>query len=142
VSALIAQFSDGPAISYAKFRYIVLGHVIDDSKSDDAIAFFSIEGFHGGNYNAEYMAVFAAVEPDFFYGKVTHSFRLVSVIQIGGRGWRTFDWKTAVLRPNRITVSGWAWGDRDPMCCASKPITVTFRVVNDNLVENRAPAIK
>jgi hypothetical protein len=135
VTALVAQFSDGMAVSYPEFRYIVRGKVFD-SGGKDAVAFFSIEGFHGGNYHAEYMALFAAVPPEGAGAdKNAHPFRLVAVAQIGGRGERTFRWKTARLRPNEITVSGLRWGKNDPGCCASRPIKVTFRVVNGNIVE-------
>ncbi len=48
VSALVALFSDGIAASHPEIRGIRFGHIFG-SKSLDAIAFLSIEGFGGGN---------------------------------------------------------------------------------------------
>ena len=136
VSALIKQFGDGLSVSYPQQRQILWGKVFDfdsEPRADDAIAFFAIEGFGGGNDHAEYLAFFVAVSPT-PAGK-TLPYRLEAVTQIGGRGWRTFDWDTAVIRPNEITVSGKQLGEKDGFCCPSVPIAVTFRVVKGSIVE-------
>jgi len=57
------------------------------------------------------------------------------VTQIGGWSSRTFDWQTAVLEPEAVTLSGTLWRDGDPGCCPSAPFTATFRVENGSIVE-------
>lgn len=67
----------------------------------------------------------------------SHPYRLVAVAKIGGRGWRTFDWKSAKITSLSVTVSGLQWQDQDPGCCASKPITVTFRLEHERITERQ-----
>ncbi len=68
--------------------------------ADDAVALFSIEGYGGTNYHAEYLAFFAFVPPDKAAGRRTRPFRLVAVAQVGGRGWSTFDYRNVLIRPH------------------------------------------
>ena len=130
ISVLINQFSDGRAVSYPEFRNIHFTRLFDD-EADSAIAFFSIEGFDGGNYRAEYMAVFAPVPR----AKNTHPYRLLGVTQIGGRGWRTFDWRSLIISEDNVTISGTAWKDKDPGCCPSAPINITFQIQRTGIFE-------
>ncbi|WP_139798654.1 hypothetical protein [Andreprevotia lacus] len=133
VDGLIAAFSDGMAVSYPEFRSIHYGKVFESPR--DAVVLFSIEGFGGGNYHAEYLALFAAVPPDRFEGRATQPYRLVAVSKIGGRGWRTFDSRKLVIAPGSVRLAGQAWGDKDPGCCPSLPLQVMFRVEDERIVE-------
>ncbi len=133
VTALVSQMSDGVAVSLPEFRRIVFADVLGNGQKD-AVAFFAIEGFGGGNNHAEYLALFAAVPADAAAAKPVRPFRLVTVMQIGGRGWRSLDWATAVLKPGVITVSGKKYGKQDAMCCPSEPVAVTFQWINANLL--------
>ena len=134
ISALANQFSDGIAVSYPEVRLVRFGHLFGN-ESNDAVAFFSIEGFGGSNYHAEYLAIFESVPNERANGKRTHPYRLVAVSKIGGRGWRTFDWESSALKSESVTVSGKQWLDNDPGCCASDSITVTFHIKDDSIVE-------
>lgn len=57
VEILGKAFSDGIAVSYPDFRSIQYGPLFG-KKNRDALAFFSIEGFNGGNSHAEYLALY------------------------------------------------------------------------------------
>jgi hypothetical protein len=134
VTTLVTNLSDGIAVNYPEFRFIRFGRLLG-GETDDAVAYFSIEGFGGSNYHAEYLAIFASVPREHANGRTTRPYRLVAVSKIGGRGWRTLDWETTVLKPSSITVSGKRWLENDPGCCASKPFATTFHIKDDILVE-------
>ena len=134
ISQLAELLSDGIADSPPDLRYVAYGKVFGAARND-AVAFFSVEGFHGGNYHAEYLAVFQALEP--MNGKVAKPFRLIAVAQIGGRGQRTFDWKSAKLSPGTVSVIGKKWVTADAQCCPSMSISATFRVRGSNVLESR-----
>src|SRR6267142_2849682 len=127
VDQLVALFSDGIAVEYPKYRHIEFGKIFG-SDQEDAVALFSIEGFHGGNEDAEYLAFFQPVEQVQIAGQMPHPFRLVAVTKIGGRSWRSFDWKTIKLGSGFVTLSGEKYGPEDAACCPSVSIQVTFRV--------------
>ena len=136
ISQLVNLFGDGIAVSAPYQRHIVYGKVLG-SVRDDAVAFFSIEGFHGGNYHAEYVAIFEALNPERMNGRNTKPFRLIGVTQIGGRGQRTLDWKSAKLTQGSVTVSGKKWADADAGCCPSISTTAKFRVSGSSVFEVR-----
>jgi hypothetical protein len=127
IERLVALFSDGVAVSYPKFQRVTFGNIFGSSRSD-AVALFNIEGFHGGNYHAEYLAFFEAVEQDHVASRTTQPFRLVAVTQIGGRGWRCFDRSSVKLAPGCVKLSGNKYGPQDPMSSPSVPIQITFHV--------------
>lgn len=132
---LINLYSDGIAQSCPEFRCIKYGHFFDES-SDDAIAMFSLEGFGGGNGHGEYIAFFQGVEPYEANGERTSPYRLIATMQIGGRWWRTFDWKSLSIAPGRARISGKIWRSEDPGCCPSAPFTTTFQLQEDRVVES------
>ncbi|HWQ08373.1 MAG TPA: hypothetical protein VN436_04675 [Holophaga sp.] len=134
VSRLIQLYGDGIAVSEPEFRSIAYGHFFD-AESADAIALFSLEGFDGSNYHGEYIAFFQGVEPYQANGHRTRPFKLIATMQIGGREWRTFDWKSLSVRPGEVTISGKAWADQDPGCCPSRPFTTAFRLREGRIVE-------
>jgi hypothetical protein len=126
-------FSDGRAKGYPQYRRIDFGNVFGDGRQD-AVAVFNIEGFGGGNDDHQYLAVWRAVDPDPDF--TFRPFRLISVVQIGGRGWREFDWGNIKFGTNSITLSGKAYGPKDAMCCPSVPIRVTFHVKDGCISES------
>ena len=86
INQLVAQFGDGIAVSYDKYRRIEFGKIFGSDR-DDAIALFSIEGFGGGNGHAEYLAFFESVEKNEMAKAKSRPFRLVGVTQteaVGG----------------------------------------------------------
>lgn len=135
VSALVTQFSDGIAVNYPEARHIAFGQMFG-TDSQDAIAFFGIEGLHGGNNFTEYVAFFTSVPPDAVAGRRTRPFRLIAVAKIGERGWRTFNWRSVAIKSEEITVSGKEWRN-DALCCPSEFITATFRIDNGSIVETK-----
>ncbi|MGA2281930.1 MAG: hypothetical protein ABSG80_16695 [Verrucomicrobiota bacterium] len=136
VDQLVALFNDGVAVEHPKYRRIEFGKIFG-SDQEDAIALFSLEGFHGGNEDAEYLAFFQSVEQVQIAGRTTRLFRLVAVTKIGGRSWRFFDWKTIKLGSGFVTLSGAKYGPEDAACCPSVPILVTFRIKEGFISESK-----
>ena len=136
VDQLVALFSDGVAVEYHPYRHIEFGKILG-SDQEDAVALFSIENFHGGTEDAEYLAFFQPVEQIQFAGRTTHPYRLVAVTKIGGRSWRSFDPKTMKLGSGFVALSGAKYGPEDAACCPSVPIQVTFRVNKGFISESK-----
>lgn len=128
VSALIVQFSDGIAETYSEEPPVIKYGRILDNESDGAVAFFSLDGFGGSNHHVEYVAFFASVSHTNIAGKESHPYRLIAVSTIGARGWRTFNWKSAVIKHSSVIVSGKEMQSGDGLCCPSAPISTTFHV--------------
>jgi hypothetical protein len=136
VDQLVALFSDGVAVEYHPYRHIEFGKIFG-SDQEDAIALFSIEDFHGGNEDAQYLAFFQSIDQLQFAGRTTHPFRLVAVTKISGRSWRSFDSKTIKLGSGFVTLSGKKYGPEDAACCPSVPIRVTFYVKDGFISESK-----
>jgi hypothetical protein len=136
VDRLVALFSDGIAVNYPEYRHIEFGKIFPSGR-DDAIVLFNVEGFQGGNDHAEYLAFFESFEQAQIAGVMSHPFRLVAVTQIGGRGWRSFDWKKVKLGSGCVSLDGLKCGPNDPECCPSVPIRVTFRVTEGFIAESK-----
>jgi hypothetical protein len=113
ISVLAGQFSDGIAVGLAQYRHIAFGRIFGGER-DDAVALFSVEGYGGTNYHAEYLAFFASVPPEKAEGRKTRPFRLVAVIQVGGRGWRTFDYQNMMIRPQGVSCAAKLGAIRTP----------------------------
>jgi hypothetical protein len=138
IDKLEQLFSDGIATSYPEFRDIKFGPVFGKGRRD-AIALFNLEGFHGGNANRSYLAFFEAVDKDQIGERKSRPIRLIAVRHVGGKEWRDFDFKTAVISRNSVQISGKAWSDQDAGCCPSTPITVIFTVSKGQIVESKQP---
>jgi hypothetical protein len=137
IEKLVALYSDGFATSYPKYWHIEFGKIFGGSR-EDAVAIFSIEGFDGGNDDHQYLAFFEAVDMEPAVNGKNRPFRLVAVTQIGGRGWREFDYqKVKQLGANFVTLNGQAYGPKDAMCCPSVPIQVTFHIKNCTISESK-----
>lgn len=140
IDRLILQFGDGLAETYSERPAVVVyGQVFDESKKD-AVVFFNLEGFGGGNHHAEYIAFFAAVSPVDVAGKVSRPYRLVAVTKLGERGWRSFDFNTALIKDRTVILSGVEMGPKDALCCPSVAIKRIFYVdESDHIVETKTP---
>ena len=136
VERLVALFSDGIAVEYHPYRHIEFGKIFG-SDQEDAIALFSIEGFHGGNDHAEYLAFFQSVEQGQVPSQKPRPFRLVAVTQIGGRSWRSFDGEKIKLGSGFVTLHGKKYGPDDAACCPSVPIQITFQVTKGVISESK-----
>jgi hypothetical protein len=136
VDHLVALFSDGIAVEYHPYRDIEFGKIFG-SNQEDAVALFSIEGFHGGNDHAEYLAFFQSVEQDQVPNQKPRPFRLVAVTQIGGRSWRSFDGEKIKLGLGFVTLNGARYGPEDAACCPSVPMQVTFHVKKGVISESQ-----
>lgn len=86
IKQLESLYADGVAAGYPEFRQIQFAHLFG-SKDKDAIAFFSLEGFHGGNGNSLYLAVFASVEQGWWPKHKLNRYRLIGVERVGARWW-------------------------------------------------------
>lgn len=142
ISALVYQFSDGIAEPYSEEPPVIRYGPIFGEKSDDAVVFFSLDGFGGSNHHVEYIAFFAVVPPTEIAGSASRPYRLMAVSEIGARGWRTFDWKTAVPHRSAATVSGLQMRSGDALCCPSLPVTITFHIddFHGRIVETKEPS--
>jgi hypothetical protein len=136
IDRLVDLYSDGIAQAYPEYRHVRFAKLLD-GEAQAAVALFSVEGFQGGNLHEEYLAVFEPVEAAQVDAKKTNPYRLLAVQKIGGRGWRTFDWDSVQFSAKSIRLHGKSWAERDPGCCPSAPIAVTFRLRDDALVETR-----
>jgi hypothetical protein len=136
INRLVELYSDGIAVSYPEYRHVKFAKVLEQG-GESAVALFSVEGFLGGNLHEEYLAVFEPVEAADIDGHKTNPYRLLAVQKIGGRGWRTFDWDTAQFARGSVRLKGQSWKAQDPGCCPSAPISVTFKLRDDAIVEVR-----
>jgi len=136
VERLVELFSDGIAVGYPEYRHVKFAKLLD-GEGEAAVALFSVEGFLGGNLHEEYLALFEPVEAADIDGKKTNPYRLLAVRKIGGRGWRTFDWDTVQITPGAVRLRGKQWQAKDPGCCPTAPISVTFRVHDAAINEAR-----
>jgi hypothetical protein len=123
IDALISVFTDGVAVSYPEFRLVKYGNIFEGKS--DAVAFFGIEGFGGSNVHFEYIAFFSEVSNTVLQ-KNHKKYQLIAVKKIGGRGWRTFDWKNAKIKGRSVEVLVTSYKDSDPMCCPSLHGNATF----------------
>ncbi|MFZ6656777.1 hypothetical protein [Undibacterium sp. TJN19] len=140
IDRLILQFGDGLAEPYSERPAIVVyGQIFDESKKD-AVVIFNLEGFGGGNHHAEYIAFFAAVPSGNIAGKISRPYRLVAVTKLGERGWRSFDFNTALIKDRTVMLSGVEMGPKDGLCCPSVAIKRIFYVDEaDHIVETDTP---
>ncbi len=101
----------------------------DDDAESSAIAFFSIEGFHGGNTHTEYVAALTRSKR---VGGHPSKISLLGVIPIGRRGIRTVKSEDARIEERGdgfdVIVPALVYGPSDPMCCPSVGSQVRIRV--------------
>jgi hypothetical protein len=135
IKRLAAMFGDEFSTNYPAYTHIEFGKIFGGNQ-EDAVAIFSIEGFDGGNDDHQYLAFFKSTDTDPTLGRQPRPFRLVSVSQIGGRGWRYFDYqRIKQIGSNSVTLRGEKYGPTDAMFCPSVPIQVTFYVTNGFISE-------
>ncbi|MCH8619297.1 hypothetical protein [Undibacterium sp. TS12] len=138
LNRLTDQFSDGLAAPFDGNPAVILYGQLFDDHQHDAVVFFNLEGFGGGNHHAEYMAVYAQREQMELAGKTAKPYQLIAVSKLGERGWRVFDFETARIEGRTISIKGKEAGPRDALCCASVPITRIFRIDEfDHVVETK-----
>jgi hypothetical protein len=133
VKQLAALVSDG----YAKLYAEKLAPISSNSSHSVAV-FFTLDGPAKGNGSWQFLAFFEhneAVDPS---EPPSPSYRLVAFRQVGSRGTRFFEPATASFRNGILTVSGWAMGPSDAMCCPSVPVRSEFKVQNGAVAEQRA----
>ena len=105
------------------------------NKAPDCRAFaLFITMYTGGNMGVQYLALFDPVDAPkaievvpkynrkFYY---LHAWQLRSFVPLED-GFFTF--KGIRFSKNQVTLSGLTWGPKDPDCCPSKKITVTFKI--------------
>ncbi|MGC3981488.1 MAG: hypothetical protein QM808_09530 [Steroidobacteraceae bacterium] len=126
VDDLVVLLKDNYAREYTAARrtYIDTDRVL-------ALAFFSIEGFTGGNNHTQYLAIFRVRNEGTPTRKEDSTFQLLSYSPIGGKAWRSVDpdkfefITTPAGETIRLTALTYATGD--PACCPSLPGTITYR---------------
>lgn len=142
IDKLVALHTDGFGSNSAKSRHIVFGPLFKPD-SQDAVAFFTLNGVDRMNGYEEYIAVFAQGKRRAVTDEIDERpFRLIATALIGTRWNRTFHWGTATISPGQITVQGLRWGSKDAGCCPKVPIEVTFNVKKANGDDTQYPLLR
>lgn len=101
---------------------------------------FALQGAGGGNGRWQYLAFFAPNEDLPRSNAAASRYRLLGFAQIGSRGVRLFDARSAVLRQGRLLVNGADYEPKDAMCCPSRRIRAAFSMTDGRVLEQRLPA--
>jgi hypothetical protein len=107
VTALVSQLVDGDAAEYRGGRRI---HPMP-GKEGVELAFFTIEGFGGGNNYTFYLAAFESAGGNAASGR----YQLLGMEQIGGNAWRFVDIERFRTDAECITLDTKNYAPGDPM---------------------------
>lgn len=112
------ECGDRKAAYYPKYS---TWHSIDLDRDNvpELVAFFSIEGFGGGNNWVRYVASYRQAESGYAF---------VSGGVIGGKGSLSDNPARITLRGNTLRIPAMAMTDKDPMCCPSKKTEIVLDV--------------
>ncbi len=133
VEQLAALLTDGYAELVDQEDNVRFGILLPD-QGHAAVAVFSLEGFRKSNSHNEYLAVFAHVVNESGELDDPHEpYRLLDVMQIGGKGWRSFPKAPLTIEPGLITLEGLNYAASDALCCPSLPFTTRFRFKDGRL---------
>lgn len=125
VMQLVNLLSDGSADFYPQRLKVFPYTKIDDpNEGSGFIADFVIEGWGGGNDDAEYLAYFAPAFSGEHWTK--KKYMLQNFLVIGGRGWRYI--KSVELIKDTVVLKGAKYGPDDGMCCPSVPIEFSVKI--------------
>ncbi len=139
VDQLAALLTDGYAALSEQKDNVGFGSLLPD-EGHAAVAVFSLEGFRKSNSHNDYLAVFAHVANETGELDDPHEpYRLLDVMQIGGKGWRSFSKAPLGVEPGLITLEGLTYAKSDPLCCPSIPFTTAFQMQDGRLQELPSP---
>lgn len=139
VEQLAALLTDGYAVLGEQQDEVRFGILLPD-RGHAAVAVFSLEGFRKSNSHNDYLAVFAHVVNETGELDDPHvPYRLLDVMQIGGKGWRSFSKAPLRIEPGLITMEGLTYAKIDPLCCPSIPFTTAFQMQDGRLQELPPP---
>jgi hypothetical protein len=132
---LAVLLSDGYAVLGEQRDGVRFGPLLPD-QGHTAVAVFSLEGFRKSNSHNDYLAVFAHVVNETGELDDPHEpYRLLDVMQIGGKGWRSFATPPGRVEAGVIRLDGLKYAESDALCCPSLPFTARFRFENGRLSE-------
>lgn len=135
VEQLAALLTDGYAELFEQEDNVRFGPLLP-GEGHAAVAVFSIEGFRKSNSHNQYLAVFAHVVNETGELDDPHEpYRLLDVMQIGGKGWRSFLKAPLTIQPGLITLEGLNYAASDALCCPSLPFRTRFRFEDGRLQE-------
>ncbi|QSA96295.1 hypothetical protein [Methylococcus sp. EFPC2] len=127
VDAIVSRIkgNDPDAEEYAEARKI---HVldVDGDGVKDVVAFFTVEGFDGGNNYHFYLSVLRG-RPG--------SLAEAGTLKIGGKGWRHIDFDRLGLEGGRLIVQTSEYEQGDPLCCPSRTGRARFKIDDHGLKE-------
>jgi len=132
---LAVLLSDGYAVLGEQRDGVRFGPLLPD-QGHAAVTVLSLEGFRKSNSHNDYRAVFAHVVNEAGELDDPHEpYRLLDVMQIGGKGWRSFSEAPLSIEPGLITLEGLTYAKSDPLCCPSIPFTTAFQMQDGRLQE-------
>ena len=122
VTALVSQLVDPQASEYRAARRVhsMPGH------EGVALAFFTVEGFGGGNNDTFYLAAFQRQAGT----GASRRYRLLGVDQIGGGGWRFVDTDRIDVAGDCVTLDTKGFAAGDPMSHPTLGGTATYCLRN------------
>ena len=126
VDDLVTQLNDGCSSEVERARKLY-----QFGNGDDQIfaALVSIEGYHCGNGNTEYLAVYRT---GYMRSKTesqvsAKTLWLSAVATVGGRGERMVDFETLKWRGQTFTLNAMVY-NHDAMCCPSVPVVLRYKL--------------
>lgn len=135
VEQLAALLTDGYAELCEQKDNVRFGILLPD-QGHAAVAVFSLEGFRKSNSHNDYLAVFAHVVNETGELDDPHEpYRLLDVMRIGGKGWRSFTNAPVSIEQGLITLESFDYAPSDALCCPSLPSTTRFRFEDGRLQE-------
>ena len=109
--------------------------ILHSQSSQDAVALFLLVGLGGGNGSSQYIVFFNRNEPIPGKRNRVAPYRLVAISQVGFRGWRLFNFRTARFRSGAVSIAGRSFLPKDAMCCPSQPIKITISISQGRITE-------
>lgn len=127
VDEIVVKMKSGDpgAVEYRKARKIHLIDV-DGDRVRDAVVFFTVEGFAGGNNYSSFMTVLK--------GR-SSQFQPLDTIAVGGMGLGSASYSRPNFKDGRIVIERMEYVDADARCCPSMKANVTIVLQGSKLIE-------
>ena len=126
VDSLVNQLNDGCSTEVGNARKLY------QFGSDEAriyAALVSIEGYHCGNGNTEYLAVYRTgyTRPKGENDTSADTYWLSALATVGGRGERMVNFDSLKWKDETFTLTAMAY-NHDAMCCPSVPVVIRYKL--------------
>lgn len=130
-AGLIALMSDRHAKASEP---IIVGYASSQGEGDKnaALVSFTLESMGGGNQYFQYLAAFEKEDEG---AQGTARYRLIGVIAMGGKAWRSVDPRSARVRGDRVEFDALEYAPSDPFCCPTRKARAGYRLDPQSLTE-------